>query len=135
MKVKCAWCEREGSTGYLRDREPFDDPRETHGICRRHRERVLHELCSPEFADLDLLIVVDRKEAQLYAYLRRNFAEIRGVRVIMERRVGDRRTTSIGVTTERRARADRRRRTGVRSIAGYRAVRLRSAPTSKDDPA
>jgi hypothetical protein len=131
MKVKCAWCEREGSTGYLRDREPYDDPRETHGICRRHRERVLHELSSPEFADLDLLIVVDRKEALLYAYLRRNFADIRGVGVIMERRAGDRRTQSRGVATERRTRTDRRSRTGVRSVAGYRAVRLRSSGTSE----
>jgi hypothetical protein len=127
MKVACAWCEREGSRGFLREREPFDDPRETHGICRHHRERVLHELSAPDFPDIDLLIVVDRKEALLYEYLCRNFAQIRGVGVILERRERDRRTTTIGVNTERRVREDRRRRTGIRSIAGYRAIRLRAA--------
>ena len=40
MRVICAWCQREGRSGFLREREPLDDPGETHGICLRHQQLV-----------------------------------------------------------------------------------------------
>ena len=36
MKVICAWCIREGAGGFLREKAPFDDSSETHGLCDAH---------------------------------------------------------------------------------------------------
>ena len=36
MKVLCAWCVREGKSGFLREKAPLDDPSETHGLCPDH---------------------------------------------------------------------------------------------------
>lgn len=36
MKVICAWCIRDGRRGFLRDKAPLEDPRETHGLCDEH---------------------------------------------------------------------------------------------------
>ena len=41
MKVVCASCEREGKPSYLGEREPYDNPSTTHGICSRHKEQAL----------------------------------------------------------------------------------------------
>ena len=32
MKVICSWCEAEGKPAVVREKEPFDDPDETHGV-------------------------------------------------------------------------------------------------------
>ena len=36
MKVICAWCIRDGRRGFLREKAPLEDPRETHGLCDEH---------------------------------------------------------------------------------------------------
>ena len=36
MRVMCAWCVKEGEVGFLRDKPPFEDASETHGMCRSH---------------------------------------------------------------------------------------------------
>ena len=39
MKLKCAWCEREGRPANLRDVEPMENRAETHGLCPEHRRK------------------------------------------------------------------------------------------------
>src|SRR2546422_1020840 len=58
IQVICAWCRHEGKPGYLGEREPFDNPAPTHGVCLRHREQFLESLPSTSFPDAELLIVV-----------------------------------------------------------------------------
>ena len=36
MKVLCAWCVRDGKPAFLREKSPFEDSRETHGLCGDH---------------------------------------------------------------------------------------------------
>ncbi len=43
MKVVCIYCEKEGVPAVIREKEPLDDPRVTHGICRRHHLHVREE--------------------------------------------------------------------------------------------
>jgi hypothetical protein len=38
MKVVCAWCQREGKPGLIREIPPIVDQRVTHGICTTHSE-------------------------------------------------------------------------------------------------
>jgi len=40
MKIVCSWCRREGKTELVGEKAPFDDARETHGICGIHRHDV-----------------------------------------------------------------------------------------------
>jgi hypothetical protein len=40
VKVVCAWCLEEGRPAIVREKEPFDDPDETHGVCAEHKERL-----------------------------------------------------------------------------------------------
>ena len=37
MTVICSWCREEGRTGFVGEKVPFDDRRETHGICLEHQ--------------------------------------------------------------------------------------------------
>jgi hypothetical protein len=60
MRVLCAWCCREGLPGYLGEREPFDDPEPTHGVCAQHKARLLESLPSRSFPGVEVLIVVHR---------------------------------------------------------------------------
>jgi len=73
--------------------------------------------------DVDFLIVVSSKEPDLHDHLRRIFAGVRGVKVIMERRRGERRRQKQDVAVERRER-DRRLHRGNLSALGYTAVRF-----------
>ena len=36
MTVVCAWCQHQGRTTVLREKEPFDWPVVSHGICEEH---------------------------------------------------------------------------------------------------
>ena len=36
MRVICAWCVKEGEGGFLREKPPFEDASETHGMCPSH---------------------------------------------------------------------------------------------------
>lgn len=40
MTVVCSWCRHEGLAGVFGEKAPFDDRRETHGICPSHRVQV-----------------------------------------------------------------------------------------------
>src|SRR2546425_12113282 len=91
MKVICSLCEREGKPGYLGEREPLDNPAVTHGLCSPHTEQLLESIPSRSFPDAELLIVVRPNDTELYEYLQRSFAGVHHVKVIVERRGGDRR--------------------------------------------
>lgn len=40
MTVVCSWCRQEGLGGVVGEKAPFEDRRETHGICPSHRIQV-----------------------------------------------------------------------------------------------
>ncbi len=124
MKPTCSWCRSEGKLSAPGDREPVDDSWPTRGICSRHQEQLLESLPSSSFPEVELLLVVHRKEAALYAYLQRTLAGVRGVKVIMERRRADRRREQRPSAADRR-REPRRIRLGKVLSLGYTLVRFR----------
>lgn len=123
MRVVCAWCQREGRTGFLGFREPLRDTGVTHGICPEHYESVLATLPAPSLRGIEMLIVVRRGEEGLYRHLEAAFKGVRGVQVIVERRRQDRRDESRPVAPERRL-GPRRARKGRASVLGYRVLRF-----------
>ena len=125
MKVVCASCEQEGKPSYLGEREPYDNPATTHGICSRHKEQALEALPSESFPDAEMLIVVRRNDTDLYEYLLQRFAGVPGVRVIPERRQPDR-------PVDERDRKERRIRQGTVSALGYTVVRFKRKPTPRE---
>lgn len=40
MMVICSWCRGEGRSGFVREKAPLDDLRETHSICLEHETAV-----------------------------------------------------------------------------------------------
>lgn len=40
MIIVCSWCREEGKNEFLGEKVPFDDQRETHGICAIHYRQV-----------------------------------------------------------------------------------------------
>jgi len=124
MRIICASCRVEGRSGDMGEKAPFDDPIETHGYCARHTAQLLATLPSHAFPDVDLLIVVRRLDQALFDYLQSRLVGVRGVRVIVERRAGDRRRALHGFSRDRR-RLERRLRPGQTSSLGYTIVRFR----------
>ena len=124
MKVICASCRVEGRSGDLGEKAPLDDPTETHGYCPRHAALLLASLPSLAFPDVELLIGVRRPDIALFEYLQRRLDAVRGVKVIPERRVGDRRHDRRQPAPDRR-RLRRRLRLGQASSLGYTVVRFR----------
>jgi hypothetical protein len=124
MKIVCASCRVEGRPGALGEKAPFDDPGETHGYCPRHSALFLASLPSMAFPDVDLLIVVRRRDRPLFDYLQRRLVGVRGVKVLLERRAGDRRREARAFSKERR-RLERRLRPGQVSSLGYTILRFR----------
>ena len=123
MKVTCAWCQREGQPASLGERAPLDDPAETHGICRRHTLDLLNRLPSRSFPGVRLLLVVSSRESGLYEHLQRELAGVSGVKVMLERRQGERRLEPQSVPDEQR-RIERRLRQGEVSALGYTVIRF-----------
>ena len=123
MRVICAWCQRQGRTGFLGYREPLADMSITHGICAEHYESVLAMLPAPSMHGVEMLIVVNRGEDGLYRHLTESFAGVRAVTVIVERRWRDRRGESGPVSHERRL-GQRRARKGRVFAMGYRILRF-----------
>lgn len=112
--------------GFLGEREPFDDPGETHGICARHHAELIAELeqSQPPAARRGrTLVVVHPREQSLYEYLRQRLAPIRDVEVLVDRRRAERRCRRQPVPWDRR-RSDRRRHHTDMSLLGYAIVRL-----------
>jgi hypothetical protein len=124
MKVICASCRVEGRPGVLGEKAPFDDPAETHGYCARHAALLLASLPSVSFPDVELLIVVRRHDVALFEYLQRRLEGVSGVKVLLERRLRDRRHHLRPQTPDRR-RLRRRLRLGQASSLGYTVVRFR----------
>ena len=124
MRVVCASCRVEGKSGDLGEKPPLDDGRETHGYCGRHAALLLASLPSLSFPDIEMLIVVRRHDDTLFEYLQQRLIGVRGVKVILERRMSDRRR-QIHTRTPDRRRLDRRLRHGQFSALGYTVVRFR----------
>ena len=89
MRVLCAWCCREGQPGYLGEREPLDNPEPTHGVCPSHKAVLLESLPSRSFPEAETLIVVNPDDTLRYESLKRVFALMPHVKVILDRRVSD----------------------------------------------
>ena len=119
MKIVCAWCYREGQPGYLGEREPLENPEPTHGICAHHTAQLLELLPSRSFPDAEMLVVVHRNNTVLYEDLKRSFAALSRVQVIMDRRVSDRRAAPPQGSDERRRLRTRRIREGTISPLGH----------------
>ncbi len=100
------------------EREPFDNPEPTHGICAYHTAQFLESLPSRSFPDAALLIVVRRDDTALYEHLERSFAAMSNVKVIVERRVSDRRAARGQGSGERRYVRTRRLQEGTSSPLG-----------------
>jgi len=122
MQILCAWCCREGQPGYLGEREPLENLEPTHGICARHTREFLESLPSRSFPDAETLIVVRRNNTVLYEYLKRSFTTRSRVKVIVDRRVSDRRTAPGQGSDERRRPRTRRIREGAISPLGDFAI-------------
>jgi hypothetical protein len=123
MKITCAWCQGEGQPASLGERAPLDDTAETHGICRRHTLELLNRLPSRSFPGVRLLLVVSPRESALYEHLQQELAGVSGVKVILERRLGERRLAPQSVSDEQR-RIERRLRQGEVSPLGYTVIRF-----------
>ena len=123
LRAFCAWCQREGGPAYLGEREPLDDDSETHGVCRRHLQGILSALPSPSFPDVTYLFVIKPSEAALYEHLERAFLGVRGVKIIVDRRQGERREVHHRAAHDRR-RMDRRQPRGTSHALGYTTVRF-----------
>lgn len=134
MQVFCAWCCREARPGYLGEREPLENPEPTHGVCAHHMAQLLESLPSRSFPDADLLIVVRRDNTVLYEHLKRSFAAMARVKVIVDRRVSDRRAAPCQGSDERRHMRTRRIREGTISPLGHFTI-VRFTPKVPPAPA
>ena len=134
MKVLCAWCQSEGRPDDLGEREPLDNPAPTHCICPHHRERLLELLPSRSFPDVELLVIVSPNDTALFEDLQGRFAGVRGVRVILDRRLRDRRRDGSPVADDRRRVRTRRIRSGDVSPLGYTIVRFTPAAAAQAAP-
>ena len=92
-------------------------------MCRRHLQSILAALPSPSFPEVTYLFVIKPGETALYDYLERAFLGVRGVKIIMDRRAGERRGTHRRATHDRR-RTDRRQPRGTSHALGYTTVRF-----------
>jgi hypothetical protein len=124
MRISCAWCQQEGQPASLGERAPLDDPAETHGICRRHTQELVNRLPSRSFPGVRLLLVVSPKQEDLYEHLQRELAGVNGVKVILERRLGERRAENGRDAPEERRLIERRVRQGEVSALGYTVIRF-----------
>ena len=134
MKVLCAWCCHEGQPGYMGEREPFEDPLPTHGICDHHRDQVLQSLPSGSFPGAEILIVVRQDCPALYERLRWSFAAMSRVAVVLDRRVSERREASRQRSKGRRHVRTRRIREGTPSSLGDFTI-FRLTPDAPPTPA
>jgi hypothetical protein len=122
----CSWCRTEGSPADLGEREPLDDPSETHGLCQRHLTELLAAARARPLAGLRMLIVVKNGDRSLYDYLSRSMTEVEGVHVMVDGRLGDRRRVARPVRGERRQ-GDRRHSRGIVDSMGCTFVRFEQA--------
>lgn len=107
MVTICAWCQR-----YLGTKEPVADPSLTHGICKMCALRQ-------QFADDVPTLVVSRERAGTVPFLQGLLHGMPEIRVIIDRREGDRRRSRLAEQVreqsdrERRLANDRRQSLGL----------------------
>jgi hypothetical protein len=102
----CAWCDTR-----MGEVPPLEDERATHGICPRCMEGVLQELRRPTLEPVppyQWLVVVARSDEGLLRHLRVALERLPHVRLVVDRRRGERRGAIRGVDHERRRRERRR---------------------------
>ena len=58
MTVVCAWCQQQGRTTVLGEKEPLDWAVVSHGICEEHAQAFLAEVRATKTAGFSL----DRRE-------------------------------------------------------------------------
>jgi hypothetical protein len=51
MTVVCAWCQQQGRTTVLGEKEPLDRPQISHGICEEHARVFLAQVRELKNAD------------------------------------------------------------------------------------
>jgi len=134
MYVLCAWCNREGHFGYLGEREPLDNPLPTHGVCPAHKTKLLESMPSPSFPDVELLIVVQRNCIGSYERLSRLFAGTNRAKVILDRRVADRRVLPGQQSPERRFRKRRLREGRPSPFDDFLVVRFTPKTPPVEEP-
>ena len=100
MLTVCAWCER-----FLGQKDPGHIP-VTHGIC---------PACAARQAWSDThTLVVPREKADMLPVLRHLLRGTPEIRVVLDRRVGERRRRGDGLgRSERRSQGDRRKGSGL----------------------
>ena len=54
MTVVCAWCQNQGRTTVLREKEPLDWAVVSHGICEEHAKAFLAEVREAKAAGIFL---------------------------------------------------------------------------------
>jgi hypothetical protein len=117
MKVICAWCQRAGNFGVLREKEPPGDEI-SHGICDEHVVVVMAEARRKSTARSSagplrtvvlgrLLVIVSRDAPGRFEYLRHLY-ERETVEVIVDRRVRELRRRRELTINERRCAMRRR---------------------------
>lgn len=95
MITVCAWCRK-----FMGTKEPLADPVVTHGICATCAQRQ-HIGKMPT-------VVVARERADMLPLLEALLTGTPEIRVVVERREGERRRSGTAADLERRARNDRR---------------------------
>jgi hypothetical protein len=116
VKAVCAWCRAEGRPGLIGERPPFGDPAEVRGICWAHKLEVLARTRTssgaatspPRDAHVRFLVIVARRDSDLFHRVSEQFLDDPRVRVLLDRRHRERRQGGQPSGRERR-RADRRR--------------------------
>lgn len=123
MDLICSLCRKEGKYSDLGNMDPVDKHSPTDGICARHEAQLFASRPSQSFPDVELLIVVRRDDKALFEHLEPLLGRLRGVKVILERREGDRRYEAHTQTYDQRL-LERRLRQGQSSSLGYTMIRF-----------
>jgi hypothetical protein len=125
VKAFCAPCRSEGRPAFIGERPPLDDPRETVGVCWRHKlqtlKRAQEREADPRDSKIRFLVVVARHATDIFSEISEQFLDDPRVDVLLDRRHGERRK-SREATQPNRRREDRRRIPGYWEDPRYHAV-------------
>jgi len=99
MITVCAWCQK-----YLGLKDPLDDPAVTHGIC--------HTCALRQQVGAMPILVIARERAETLPVLQGLLTGTPEIRVVVDRREGERRRLADIAEAERRTRRDRRQGQG-----------------------
>ena len=96
------------------------NPVVAHGVCLEHQQRLLESFPSRPFPGVELLIIVRRNGTALSESLDRAYAATPRVKVLVDRRVGERRSASREVVIDGRLRCRWRATDDARSVSRRR---------------